>query len=84
MAHAGRFSYQTDEGQDVIEKVFATAQRKVVTIWMYDTMQSDAMTASIVNVAPEASSCAFLGVNVRQGRNYYVTRIQGKNDAPGR
>ena len=82
MAHAGRFSYQTDEGQDVIEKVFATAQRKVVTIWMYDTMQSDAMTASIVNVAPEASSCAFLGVNVRQGRNYYVTRIQGKNDAP--
>lgn len=74
-AHAGRFSYETDENTDLIERQFPGVQNKVVSIWMYDTLQKDPMTSSIVNVVPTASEWAAIGVNVRQSADVYVTRI---------
>lgn len=75
VSRSGRFSYRTKENQAAIEKDFTTPQHQNVTLWLFDTMQQDKMTASVADVSPRRGIWASIGVNVRQSADHYVVRI---------
>lgn len=79
-AHAGRYSYVQDEAMDAIEKTFGLPQQQVVTVWLYDTMESGKYTRAIANVSPRSGEWMALGVSARDSAEYYSMRV-GSNFA---
>lgn len=75
ISRSGRFSYCTKENQAAIEKHFSAPQHQNVTLWLFDTMQKDPMTASAADVSPQNGTWASIGVNVRESADFYVMRL---------
>ena len=83
-AHAGRYSFVMDEGNDAISKTFGTHHNDVVTVWLYDNMNTANAVAAVANVTTVGGPWAGLGVNVptgasadHAGKTFYVIRDNG-------
>ena len=82
-AHSGRYSYELNEGMDVIQKVFGTKHNDVASVWLYDNMNKGRGAAAIVQVTrEEGGSNVWIGAGVSVATNgghmdNYVVRIGG-------
>lgn len=82
-SHSGRYSYELDEGMDVIQKIFGTRHNDVASVWLYDNMNKGNGAAAIVNVTREENgSNVWIGAGVSVATNgdhkdWYVVRIGG-------
>lgn len=57
-AHSGKYSYECNEGMDLISKVLPNYHKDIVTIWMYDNMQMEPGTAAQTSVATKGNWCS--------------------------
>lgn len=73
-AHAGRHSYVQDEAMDAIEKTFGIPQQQVVTLWLYDNMNSGKQARAIANVSPNSGKWLAMGVSVPESPANYAIR----------
>ena len=82
-SHSGRYSYELDEGMDVVQKIFGTRHNDVASVWLYDNMNKGRGAAAIVNVTREENGSTpwiGAGVSVSTGgayQDHYVVRIGG-------
>lgn len=87
-AHSGRYSYELNEGMDVIRKIFGTKHNDVVRVWLYDNLNKGNGAAAMAQVTNGELGFIAAGVNVdmrngarkehysvREGGTFYETEI---------
>lgn len=84
-AHSGRYSYELNQGMDAIEKIFPKPHNDIVTMWIYDNMQTGNGTANVGNVSrmlDGGSSVPWIGLGINvslkgENKNVYAVRDGG-------